>query len=308
MDIDLIQRTTNQLQSTIASLAKAKGKSKSKDKGKGKSKGKDSYGGKTDKGKGKSKSKGKGYGSWSDWSYSKSDSYSDKGKGKSKGKGGKSVSNVESSSQNTSAQRPQSQPEPEITALFALEDMSTPRAGLSKAGKLMAEQAITESNTATAEAFRAQREKAITAAREAESKGKEASSSLKQRQEDLAKLEENYAEKAKQPPSRQFIEGSNLGVHQEKDRKRAAQHRMETAKKRNKDWKQFESKHLGGLKSDYTTKAPRRSGARKTLAINRKKAQRQETSLSSAIEQDNARLLRRPRSASKRETKRRLKP
>ena len=65
------------------------------------------------------------------------------------GKGVKSVSNVESSSQNTSAQQQQSQqsqPEPEITALFALEDMSTPRAGLSKAGKLMAEQAIVESN------------------------------------------------------------------------------------------------------------------------------------------------------------------
>ena len=36
-----------------------------------------------------------------------------------------------------------------------------------------------------------------------------------------------------------------------KDRQRAAQHLMETAKERSKDWKQFESKHLGRLKSDY---------------------------------------------------------
>ena len=41
MDIDFIQRTTSQLQSTIASLAKAKGKSKSKDKGTGKGKSKE---------------------------------------------------------------------------------------------------------------------------------------------------------------------------------------------------------------------------------------------------------------------------
>ena len=216
----------------VDSLAKSKGKGKSdKGKGKGKSKGKD-------KGK-NSQSSYKNSWSQQSWNQQSWQKNSSKGKGKKdqdkgKGKGdqgkGRKVSNVESDAwaqeQQPSAASTGDQPEPEVTAVYTLEEAMSPkpetrqeprqseshrgrsprRAALQAPSKgtvtrsamLLAQSALASASGSNAELFGKMISQAEKAVEEAKTKGIEANQALKDRQEDLAQLkaeaEHNRAE------------------------------------------------------------------------------------------------------------------
>ena len=210
----------------VDSLAKSKGKGKSdKGKGKGKSKGKD---------KGKSGwntqySKGSSSWQWPLWNQQSWQKNSSKGKGKKdqdkgKGKGdqgkGRRVSNVESEHE-TQEQQPAAastgdQPEPEVTALYTLEEAMSPkpetrqeprqseshrgrsprraapqapsRGTVTRSAVLLAQSALAAASGSNAELFGKMISQAEKAVEEAKAKGIEANQALKDRQEDLAQL------------------------------------------------------------------------------------------------------------------------
>ena len=222
----------------VDSLAKGKGKGKQdKGKGKGKSKGKD-------KGKNQSSSwSNNSYhkGSWNNQSWnqqswykqnandSKSKSKGKKGQDKGKGKGdqgkGRKVANVES---DTWAQEQQpaassgDQPEPEITALFALEDtmppksedrdessrrgrsprranpQATSRSTVTRSAMVMAQSALASASGSNKELFSKMIAQAESAVKEAQDKGLQANQALKERQEALDKLKVEAAQHQKE--------------------------------------------------------------------------------------------------------------
>ena len=222
----------------VDSLAKGKGKGKQdKGKGKGKSKGKD-------KGKNQSSSwSNNSYhkGSWNNQSWnqqswykqnandSKSKGKGKKGQDKGKGKGdqgkGRKVANVES---DTWAQEQQpaassgDQPEPEITALFALEDtmppksedrdessrrgrsprranpQATSRSTVTRSAMVMAQSALASASGSNKELFSKMIAQAESAVKEAQDKGLQANQALKERQEALDKLKVEAAQHQKE--------------------------------------------------------------------------------------------------------------
>ena len=222
----------------VDSLAKGKGKGKQdKGKGKGKSKGKD-------KGKNQSSSwSNNSYhkGSWNNQSWnqqswykqnandSKSKGKGKKGQDKGKGKGdqgkGRKVANVES---DTWAQEQQpaassgDQPEPEITALFTLEDtmppksedrdessrrgrsprranpQATSRSTVTRSAMVMAQSALASASGSNKELFSKMIAQAESAVKEAQDKGLQANQALKERQEALDKLKVEAAQHQKE--------------------------------------------------------------------------------------------------------------
>ena len=222
----------------VDSLAKGKGKGKQdKGQGKGKSKGKD-------KGKNQSSSwSNNSYhkGSWNNQSWnqqswykqnandSKSKGKGKKGQDKGKGKGdqgkGRKVANVES---DTWAQEQQpaassgDQPEPEITALFALEDTMPPksedrdessrrgrsprranpqapsRSTVTRSAMVMAQSALASASGSNKELFSKMIAQAESAVKEAQDKGLQANQALKERQEALDKLKVEAAQHQKE--------------------------------------------------------------------------------------------------------------
>ena len=223
----------------VDSLAKGKGKGKhDKGKGKGKSKGKD-------KGKSQSSSwSNNSYnkGSWNNQSWnqqswykqntndSKSKGKGKKGQDKGKGKGDQSkgckVANVESDAwaqEQPAATATGDQPEPELTALFTLEDTmapkserpeeSEPRRGRSprqanlqpksketvtRGALMMAQQALVSASGSNEELYGQMISQAEKAVKEAEDKGLAANQAFLERQEALNKLKEEAAQKKKE--------------------------------------------------------------------------------------------------------------
>ena len=225
----------------VDSLAKGKGKGKQdKGKGKGKSKGKD-------KGKNQSSSwsnnpytKNSGNNqswtnqSWNQQSWYKQNTNDSKSKGKGKkgqdkGKGdqgkGRKVANVES---DTWAQEQQpaaasgDQPEPEVTALFTLEDAMPPkseaqeesprrgrsprratlqapsRSTVTRSAMVMAQSALASASGSNKELFSKMITQAESAVKDAQDKGLQANQALKERQEALDKLKKEAAQHQKE--------------------------------------------------------------------------------------------------------------
>ena len=227
----------------VDSLAKGKGKGKQdKGKGKGKSKGKD-------KGKNQSSSwsnnphtKNSGNNqswtnqSWNQQSWYKQNTNDSKSKGKGKkgqdkgtGKGdqgkGRKVANVES---DTWAQEQQpaaasgDQPEPEVTALFTLEDAMPPkseaqeesprrgrsprratlqapsRSTVTRSAMVMAQSALASASGSNKELFSKMIGQTESAVKDAQDKGLQANQALKERQEALDKLKKEAAQHQKE--------------------------------------------------------------------------------------------------------------
>ena len=227
----------------LDSLAKGKGKGKQdKGKGKGKSKGKD-------KGKNQSSSwsnnpytKNSGNNqSWSNQSWnqqswykqntndSKSKGKGKKGQDKGKGKGdqgkGRKVANVESDTwaqEQPSATATGDQPEPELTALFTLEDAMPPkseaqeesprrgrsprratlqepsRSTVTRSAMVMAQSALASASGPNKELFSKMIAQAESAVKDAQDKGLQANQALKERQEALDKLKKEAAQHQKE--------------------------------------------------------------------------------------------------------------
>ena len=222
----------------VDSLAKGKGKGKhDKGKGKGKSKGKD-------KGKSQSPSwSNNSYnkGSWNNQSWnqqswykqntndSKSKGKGKKGQDKGKGKGdqgkGRKVANVESDTwaqEQPAATATGDQPEPELTALFTLEDAMPPkseaqeesprrgrsprratlqapsRSTVTRSAMVMAQSALASASGSNKELFSKMIAQAESAVKEAQDKGLQANKALKERQEALDKLKKEAAQHQKE--------------------------------------------------------------------------------------------------------------
>ena len=222
----------------VDSLAKGKGKGKhDKGKGKGKSKGKD-------KGKSQSSSwSNNSYhkGSWNNQSWnqqswykqntndSKSKGKGKKGQDKGKGKGdqgkGRKVANVESDTwaqEQPAATSTGDQPEPELTALFTLEDAMPPkseaqeesprrgrsprratlqapsRSTVTRSAMVMAQSALASASGSNKELFSKMIAQAESAVKDAQDKGLQANQALKERQETLDKLKKEAAQHQKE--------------------------------------------------------------------------------------------------------------
>ena len=227
----------------VDSLAKGKGKGKQdKGKGKGKSKGKD-------KGKNQSSSwsnnpytKNSGNNqSWNNQSWnqqswykqntndSKSKGKGKKGQDKGKGKGdqgkGRKVANVESDTwaqEQPAATATGDQPEPDLTALFTLEDAMPPkseaqeesprrgrsprratlqapsRSTVTRSAMVMAQSALASASGSNKELFSKMIAQAESAVKDAQDKGLQANQALKERQEALDKLKKEAAQHQKE--------------------------------------------------------------------------------------------------------------
>ena len=219
------------------SLAKGKGKGKQdKGKGKGKSKGRDKSKNQSSSWSNNSYNKSWNNQSWNQQSWykqnandSKSKGKGKKGQDKGKGKGdqgkGREVANVES---DTWAQEQQpaaasgEQPEPEVTALFALEDTMPPkseardesprrgrsprratlqapsRSTVARSAMVMAQSALASASGSNKELFSKMIAQAESAVKEAQDKGLQANQALKERQEALDKLKKEAAQHQKE--------------------------------------------------------------------------------------------------------------
>ena len=222
----------------VDSLAKGKGKGKhDKGQGKGKSKGKD-------KGKSQSSSwSNNSYhkGSWTNQSWnqqswykqntndSKSKGKGKKGQDKGKGKGdqgkGRKAANVESDTwaqEQPAATATGDQPEPELTALFTLEDAMPPkseaqeesprrgrsprratlqapsRSTVTRSAMVMAQSALASASGSNKELFSKMIAQAESAVKDAQDKGLQANQALKERQEALDKLKKEAAQHQKE--------------------------------------------------------------------------------------------------------------
>ena len=260
----------------VDSLAKSKGKGKdSKGKGKngwskGKGKGKNGKGkGGKDKGKGSwnhnQNQNGKGWNSirWNQSNWTQQ--WNNKGKGKDKGgkskHGDKRVAAVENAEAEGSSQTPH-QPEPEITALFALEEMAerrsrrSERSGRSRSARSEAQQALSNAEEANEEMLKDRLEKIQQVMNQAALAGLDVDPRHLDEQkiilEDIKKMraekskalrEEVQARRAASAPapargSSRYLQDLEAGMHPrtakkaEKDRQRAAEHQQRMALKR----------------------------------------------------------------------------
>ena len=260
----------------VDSLAKSKGKGKdSKGKGKngwskGKGKGKNGKGkGGKDKGKGfwshNQNQNGKGWNSnhWNQNNWNQQ--WNNKGKGKDKGgkskHGDKRVAAVENAEAEGSSQTPH-QPEPEITAFFALEEMAerrsrrSERSGRSRSARSEAQQALSNAEEANEEMLKDRLEKIQQVMNQAALAGLDVDPKHLDEQkiilEDIKKMraekskalrEEVQARRAASAPapargSSRYLQDLEAGMHPrtakkaEKDRQRAAEHQQRMALKR----------------------------------------------------------------------------
>ena len=260
----------------VDSLAKSKGKGKdSKGKGKngwskGKGKGKNGKGkGGKDKGKGSwnhnQNQNGKGWNSnhWNQNNWNQQ--WNNKGKGKDKGgkseHGDKRVAAVENAEAEGSSQTPH-QPEPEITTLFALEEMAerrsrrSERSGRSRSARSEAQQALSNGEEANEEMLKDRLEKIQQVMNQAALAGLDVDPKHLEEQktilEDIKKMraerskalrEEVQTRRAASAPapaqrSSRYLRDLESGMHPrtakkaEKDRQRAAEHQRRVASKR----------------------------------------------------------------------------